>query len=119
VFPETPSFRGFHQPLGIVEGGRLIPTASLHGQKVCAFAGIGRPEAFRRSLSELDSEIVSFRPFPDHHPYSRADIDILRQLAAKTGAERIVTTEKTASGLPIFPISWRRSPLRIGIRSAH
>jgi tetraacyldisaccharide 4'-kinase len=116
VYPETPTFRGFHQPLGIVEGGRLIPAASLKGQKVCAFAGIGRPGAFRRSLDELDSEIVSFRPFPDHHPYSRADIDILRQLAAKTGAERIVTTEKDGVRLADFPDFLAEvSLLRIGM----
>ena len=116
VFFETPSFRGFHEPLGIVEGGRLTPTASLKGQKVCAFAGIGRPEAFRRSLNELDSEIVSFRPFPDHHAYSRTDIDILRELAAETGAERIVTTEKDGVRLADFPDFLAEvSLLRIGM----
>ena len=116
VFPETPSFRGFHRPLEIVEGGRLTPAASLKGQKVCAFAGIGRPEAFRRSLNELDSEIVAFRPFPDHHPYSRADIDILRKLAAKTRAERIVTTEKDGIRLADFPDFLAEvSLLRIGM----
>ena len=116
--PEMPSFRGFHRPLGVVEGktGRLLPAASLQGQKVCAFAGIGRPEAFRRSLNELDSEIVSFRPFPDHHPYSRADLDSLRRLAAKTGADRIVTTEKDGVRLADFPdFLTEVSLLRIGM----
>ena len=103
--PEIPSFRGFHRPLGVVEGGTgaLLPATSLQGQKVCAFAGIGSPESFRRSLNDLDSEIVSFRPFPDHHPYQRADIDSLRQLAAKTGANRIVTTEKDGVRIGDFP----------------
>lgn len=116
--PEMPSFRGFHRPLGVVEGGtgRLLPAASLQGQQVCAFAGIGRPEAFRRSLNELDSEIVSFRPFPDHHPYSRADLDSLRRLAAKTGADRIVTTEKDGVRLADFPdFLTEVSLLRIGM----
>ena len=116
--PEMPSFRGFHRPLAVLEGGtgRLLPAASLRGQKVCAFAGIGRPEAFRRSLNELDSEIVSFRPFPDHHPYSPADIDSLRRLAAKTGADRIVTTEKDGVRLADFPdFLTEVSLLRIGM----
>jgi tetraacyldisaccharide 4'-kinase len=100
-----PSFRGFHQPQGIVEGGtdRQFPPASLYGRKVCAFAGIGRPEAFQRSLNKLNLDIVSFQTFPDHHPYSRSDLDSLRQLAAKTGADRIVTTEKDGVRLTDFP----------------
>jgi tetraacyldisaccharide 4'-kinase len=103
--PEMPSFRGFHRPLGIVEGGtgRLFPVDSLQGKKVCAFAGIGQPEAFRRSLSELDLDMVSFRAFSDHHPYSRTDIDSLRQLAVETGADHIVTTEKDGIRLTDFP----------------
>jgi tetraacyldisaccharide 4'-kinase len=116
--PELPSFRGFHRPLAVLEGGtdRLLPTAILQGQKVCAFAGIGRPEAFRRSLNELDSEIVSFRPFPDHHPYSPADIHSLRRLADKTGADRIVTTEKDGVRLADFPdFLTEVSFLRIGM----
>jgi tetraacyldisaccharide 4'-kinase len=116
--PEMPSFRGFHISRGVVEGGtgRLLPAASLQRQKVCAFAGIGRPEAFRRSLNELDSEIVSFRPFPDHHPYSRADVDSLRRLAAKTGADHIVTTEKDGVRLADFPdFLTEVSLLRIGM----
>jgi tetraacyldisaccharide 4'-kinase len=116
--PELPSFRGFHRPLGLVEVGtdRLLPVDSLQGQKVCAFAGIGRPEAFRRSLNELASEIVSFRPFPDHHPYGPADIDSLRRLAGQTGAERIVTTEKDGVRLADFPdFLTEVSLLRIGM----
>jgi tetraacyldisaccharide 4'-kinase len=105
VSSEMPFFRGFHRPLGVVEGqtGRLIPATSLQGQKVCAFAGIGRPEAFRRSLIELDCEIVAFHAFPDHHPYSHRDLDFLRRLAAKTGTDRIVTTEKDGVRLADFP----------------
>ena len=116
--PEMPSFRGFHRPMGVLERGtgRLLPAATLQGQKVCAFAGIGRPEAFRRSLNEMDSEIVSFRPFPDHHPYSRADLDSLRRLAAMTGADRIVTTEKDGVRLADFPdFLTEVSLLRIGM----
>ncbi len=113
-----PSFRGFHRSLGIVEGGtgRLLPAASLQGKKVCAFAGIGRPEAFRRSLNELAPEIVSFLTFPDHHPYSRPDVDSLRRIAAKTGADRIVTTEKDGIRLADFPdFLTEISLLRIGM----
>ena len=100
-----PSFRGIHRPLGLVEAGtgRVLPLAELKGRRVCAFAGIGRPEAFRRSLTGLGAEFASFRAFPDHHPYSRTDIDALRRLADENGAGRIVTTEKDAVRLADHP----------------
>jgi tetraacyldisaccharide 4'-kinase len=100
-----PVFRGTHRPQGVVEGrtGRLLPAASLQGEKVCAFAGIGRPEIFRRSLAALGAKVVSFRAFPDHDPYTRPGIDALRRLAAETGADRIITTEKDGVRLGDFP----------------
>lgn len=100
-----PSFRAIHKPQGLVAGGtrRIETVAALRGQKVFAFAGIGSPEAFRRSLTELGAAVVGFRVFPDHHPYDLSDIENLRRLAAKSGAARIVTTEKDAIRLADFP----------------
>lgn len=112
------SFRGSHCPQGLVEGatGRLSPPDSLRGLKVCAFAGIGRPDAFRKSLIEAGAEVVSFRNFPDHHPYCRPELDGLLRLAAESGAERIVTTEKDAIRLADFPDFLRECLLlRIGM----
>ena len=100
-----PLFRGIHRPQGIIEGrtGRLLPTGVIRGEKVCAFAGIGRPEIFRRSLIALGAQVVSFRVFPDHYPYIHSDLDALRRLAAETGANRIITTEKDGIRLTDFP----------------
>lgn len=100
-----PSFRAKHQPQGLVAGetGRIEPVAALSGQKVFAFAGIGSPEAFRRSLAGLGAVVVGFRIYPDHHPYGLADIGEIRLLAEKSGAARIVTTEKDGVRLTDFP----------------
>jgi len=100
-----PLFRGIHRPQGIIEGrtGRLLPAALLQKEKVCAFAGIGRPEIFRRSLIALGAQVVSFKVFPDHYPYKHSDLDTLRRLAAQTGANRIITTEKDGIRLTEFP----------------
>ena len=116
--PAMPVFRGIRRPLGVVAGesGCLLPAASLQGEKVCAFAGIGRPEAFRASLAELGSDVVAFCPFPDHHPYSRRDLEALRRAAAGAGARRIVTTEKDFVRLSAFPDFQKEvSSLRIGM----
>lgn len=99
-----PSFRAIHRPQGLVAGGnqRIETVAALFGQKVFAFAGIGSPEAFRRSLTELGAEVAGFEIFPDHHPYDLSDIKKLRRLAARSGASRIVTTEKDGIRLAEF-----------------
>ena len=116
--PSLPSFRGVHRPRELVDAatGRALPLAELRGKKVCAFAGIAHPEAFRRSLAVLGAEVVSFRDFPDHHPYRTSDLEALRRLAGESAADRIVTTEKDGIRLADFPDFLEElSLLRIGM----
>ncbi len=77
---------------------RLAPRPGgerLRGRKVLAFAGIGQPEKFFATLAELGAELAGTRAFPDHHPYSAAELRDLRQGAQALGAI-LVTTEKDA-----------------------
>ncbi|HXY58694.1 MAG TPA: tetraacyldisaccharide 4'-kinase [Methylocystis sp.] len=78
---------------------QLAPTpgsaATLAGAKLFAFAGIGRPEKFRRTLSDAGAQLCDFRAFPDHHVYSRADLAALERAAQAQGA-RLITTRKDA-----------------------
>ena len=116
--PPLPVFRGVHQPRELVEGatGRVLPVTELRGVKVCAFAGIGSPEAFRQSLAALGSKAVAFQTFPDHHPYTLRDLEALRHLADESGARWIVTTEKDGIRLADFPDFLAEiSLLRIGM----
>jgi len=69
------------------------------GAKVLAFAGIGRPEKFFRSLKQEGAEIVASHSFADHAPYSTAVLQRLLKEAAQKGAQ-LVTTEKDAARLP-------------------
>src|SRR5207245_2175899 len=49
----------------------------------------------RDTLLSLDAELCDFRLFPDHHPYSRSDIEDLRNWANKQARDcLIVTTQK-------------------------
>jgi tetraacyldisaccharide 4'-kinase len=67
----------------------------LAGRKTLAFAGIGRPEKFFKTLVELGADLVETRAFPDHHPYGAAELQDLRERARALGAT-LVTTEKDA-----------------------
>ena len=106
--PETaslPAFRGIRRPMELIqaETGRADSLSTLRGRKVCAFAGIGSPEGFRQDLTALGADIVSFRAFPDHHPYSLSDMEALRRTAEQSGASLTVTTEKDGVRLEGFP----------------
>jgi len=48
--------------------------ADLKGQKVVAFAGIGRPKKFFKTLEGLGCKLASCHTFDDHHPYSEAEV---------------------------------------------
>lgn len=71
----------------------------LSGRRVLAFAGIGRPEKFFESLREAGAEIAESKLFPDHHPYSAAEIDAILQQARAAGLLP-VTTRKDWVRLP-------------------
>ena len=58
-----------------------MPLDQLAGQTVAAFCGIGNPEGFRRTLLPLCHALVELRIFPDHHPYSLADVESLGRWA--------------------------------------
>lgn len=81
---------------------RLAPDDTarrLGGERVVAFAGIGRPAKFFDTLREIGAESLASVPFADHHAYTDGDIATLLETAAKHGA-RLVTTQKDWVRLP-------------------
>jgi tetraacyldisaccharide 4'-kinase len=80
---------------------RLEPLSpSLAGQRLLAFAGIGRPEKFFATVTGLGAALVARRAFPDHHRYRAGELAALRQEAADMQAE-LLTTEKDWLRLPV------------------
>jgi tetraacyldisaccharide 4'-kinase len=90
--------------------------SSLRGQRVLAFAGIGDPDRFFRTLRGNGVEVVGQQAFADHHPFTRDEIESL-VAAAKRDALIPVTTEKDlarlhtggelppwAQGITAFPV---------------
>lgn len=67
--------------------------AQLKDRRVLAFAGIGDPARFFRTLRANGVEVVHERPFADHHPFSRREIEGLAT-EAKRDRLTLVTTEK-------------------------
>ncbi len=77
-----------------------LPAAQPGFHKVAGFCGLGNPDAFWRTLSDLKLDVALRRSFPDHHAYSSAEVASLAREAAALGAEVLVTTEKDSVNLP-------------------
>jgi tetraacyldisaccharide 4'-kinase len=92
--PGLPLVGSVHRPTGLVNGAAQAPLDLLREAPVAAFCGIGNPESFRRTLEGLGAGVVDFRTYPDHHPYTRADVDALRAWAAGLPVDFVLTTQK-------------------------
>jgi len=71
---------------------------ALGGKRVLAFAGIGDPGRFFRTLRGAGVDVVRERAFADHHPFSQAEIEALVAEASGDGLT-LVTTEKDLARL--------------------
>jgi tetraacyldisaccharide 4'-kinase len=106
-----------HAPRELLSaGGKIKAFADLHSAKIAAFCGVGNPAGFRHTLLSCGFELTGFRDFPDHHRYSREDIEALSLWADELGAEALLCTHKdlvkigleTLGGRPLWA-------LRVGI----
>lgn len=91
-----PVFMGDHVPEKIIFPFQQTShdPSFLKGKRVAAFAGIARPDSFRDTLINLGAEILSYRHFPDHHPFTYDEIRALKEEKNNKGAELLITTEK-------------------------
>jgi tetraacyldisaccharide 4'-kinase len=110
-FPHLAVATSEHRPTELLGGDVPEPVENLRGKVVAGFAGIGSPPAFRRTLETLGATVADFRAFPDHHPYTRADVDDLRAWAGRLPADAVVaTTQKDWVKLRVPDLAGR--PLR-------
>jgi tetraacyldisaccharide 4'-kinase len=66
------------------------------GVRPMAFCGLARPEGFPAMLAAAGCGVVDTLAFPDHHPYTEADIDHIAATAKQLNATGFITTEKDA-----------------------
>lgn len=109
------------QGLRVFKGSITIEkesAAALANQKVLAFAGIGAPEKFFRSLEEAGAIVAAWKTFGDHHRYTDADAEALLSQAKEAGL-LLVTTEKDLARMQGDPalaeLASHAKTLKIGI----
>ena len=71
---------------------------AVSGKRVLAFAGIGDPGRFFRTLRGAGIDVVRERAFADHHPFAPDEIEALVAEASGDGLT-LVTTEKDLARL--------------------
>ena len=74
---------------------RLVPVGKVSPGPYLAFAGIGRPEKFFRTLEDAGARLVARAGFADHHVYRDAELRDLDERAKAAGAQ-LITTAKDA-----------------------
>jgi tetraacyldisaccharide 4'-kinase len=77
----------------------IVPEGHGPAGPVFAFAGIARPQKFFDSLHRWGAEVKATMSFPDHHPFSAAELTSLREAARRHNA-LLLTTEKDHMRLP-------------------
>jgi tetraacyldisaccharide 4'-kinase len=118
IQPGTSIIASDHRPVAWQrEGGSECEPRILASRPAAAFCGLGSPESFRRTLADLGIVPHLWRTFPDHHAYTRSDIDELRQWAAQLPSDGVVmTTQKDAVKLRVGELAGRELwALRIGL----
>ncbi len=92
--------RGYCRPDAIVARVRMMAAMpELEGQRVVCMCGIANPERFIRSARACGAVVVDSVQYPDHHWYTKQEVEnvIARARGARAG---VVTTQKDVVKLP-------------------
>lgn len=89
--------------------------------KVLAVAGIANPARFVDALRDAGHTVADSVLFPDHHRYTRADLDRIAGALKQCGADAVFTTDKDAvrfETLGALPFALYRVPLIVTFEPA-
>jgi tetraacyldisaccharide 4'-kinase len=78
----------------ISAAGTCAPLEFLKNRPIAAFCGLGNPAGFIHTAKACGYNLLSSREFPDHHCYSRNDLEDLVNWAESAKAEAILCTHK-------------------------
>ncbi len=101
------------RPQGLVNvKGETQSLESVAGKTAVAFCAIGNPEGFRRTLENTGFPMSDLQIFPDHHHYTRNELNQIGLHASRVSAELILTTckdlvkisEQKLSDIPVWAV---------------
>lgn len=80
--------------------GQQLPLEALGGMKAVVMSGIAVPEGFESELRARGVNLLETYRFADHHRYSQQELIDVVNVAARLGADAVLTTEKDAVRFP-------------------
>jgi tetraacyldisaccharide 4'-kinase len=101
-WPDKRIARAAHRPVRLFAAAdqRERPLSSLKDSSLAAFAGIGRPDDFFKTVQSLGARLVYAAALPDHHPITPELLSSLVREASGLKPELWLTTEKDWVRLP-------------------
>jgi tetraacyldisaccharide 4'-kinase len=105
----------FADPLLVHPYGAPAPAG---GTRVVAVAAIARPQRFFATLRARGYDVAKEFVFRDHHWFSAADLDGVRQAARDEQVDLVLTTAKDAVRLPAEDARWAYLPMEVSIEPA-
>ncbi len=120
VNPQALIVEAIHKPVGFYKLGQsrdnLLNPDEFQAKPAGLVCGIADPESFEKLISNSGINIVSSFRFPDHHFYTKEDVDKIADDAKGKGINIIITTEKDSvrlKGLQVTGYELRVFVLRI------
>ncbi len=109
INPDALIIEAIHKPMGFYKLGEsrknLLTLNEFKGKKVSLVCGIADPRSFEQLVRNLGIEIALSFKYPDHHIYTRQDLDKIIDDSRKNGIDMIITTEKDSVRLSNFDTS--------------
>jgi tetraacyldisaccharide 4'-kinase len=91
--PRLPVIETTHRPTHWVNvDGTTRPPEAFRGKSAATVCGIGNPEAFRATLTGMGVNLIDEKVYPDHHRYTRTDVEALRRWARQLATDCVVVT---------------------------
>jgi len=100
--PEVVSFLGIpvlksiHKPRDLVRADYQDqkPLTELSHRRIWAFCGIAHPDSFKKTLQSTGAHLLSVTVFPDHHRYTKKEIEKILSDFTKHQGDFLITTQK-------------------------
>ena len=99
VNPDSPIVEAIHSPVSFSVLGCdniSITAEELKGKTAALICGIADPDSFEGLISSLGIKIAMSFKFPDHHDYTKEELETIFAKARDAKVDAIITTEKDA-----------------------
>ena len=95
IAPHACWVEAMHSPQRLINiAGDAARLESLQGKRVAAFCGLGNPAGFQHTLKTCGYDVAGLKEFPDHHNYTREDVESLATWAKQLSADALLCTHK-------------------------